>query len=116
MALKGQLLAALAAIRNRLDGCLRVELAPHTDFFHWAWNFIPHNWRWLCGYISGLWLVDYPDPPLVDPLLGSVSHSMHLAIPHKLAHYGVALVSSVSNVEKVLANTRILLFLSLFKT
>jgi hypothetical protein len=59
LALNGQLPAALAAIWNRLEGCLCVELAPYTAFFHWAWDFIPHNWRWLCGYIGlacGCWI------------------------------------------------------------
>jgi hypothetical protein len=48
--------------------------------------------------------------------MGSVSHSMHLAIPHKRAHHGVAFVSLMSTVEKILADTRILLSLSRSKT
>ncbi|PMD22852.1 hypothetical protein NA56DRAFT_76760 [Hyaloscypha hepaticicola] len=59
LALKGQSAASLA-IRDRLDGCLCVDLAPYNDIFHWAWDFIPHNWRWLCGYIGpacGCWII-----------------------------------------------------------
>jgi len=57
LALKGQLPAALAATQDRLDGCLCVELAPYTDFFHWAWDFIPHNWRWIIGLACGCCII-----------------------------------------------------------
>jgi hypothetical protein len=113
LALKGQLPAALAATQDRLDGCLCVELAPYTDFFHWAWDFIPHNWRWIIGLACGccIILTFHRWTRYWDLFPFNIWQFLF-----KFAHHGVTLISSISNVEKLHADTCILLPLSLSKT